>query len=317
MTAETRLARPVIHSRLTLAWWADYLFILAAGALLLCLLLLLELPSLQSSAPAIWFLQVLRFPLGLAFVLFVPGYLLQTLFFPCPDDLDRTERLGFSLGFSLALLALLAPLLDSLPWGLHPLAILTGQAGLILLLLAAGAWQRLRLPAGQADLPGLHQGLTGWWAGLSHRERRLLLTLAGALLLAALAAFWIFLFPSPDVYLTEFYLLGQDGLAEAYPSRAVVGQPLQITLGVVNRERTAQTYRVEVWVQDLQNPARRQQVAVLAPFTLEPVRLRQAPLAWSMVWPGQDQQVDFLLFLDAYPEPYRHLRLILNVDPAQ
>jgi uncharacterized membrane protein len=136
------------------------------------------------------------------------------------------------------------------------------------------------------------------------------------LILTALAAAWIFLLPSPDQYLTEFYILGSDGLAESYPSQAAVGQPLQVTLGVINRQRTAQTYRVEVWVQDPQDLDRRRLVAALDPFSLDPVRLRQAPFIWSMPWPGQDQQVDFLLFLGASSTPYRHLRLILSVDPA-
>jgi uncharacterized membrane protein len=315
MTTGTRLAQPVARSHLTLAGLADYLLILAGGVFMLLLTLLLELPSLRLGPPVIWLLQALRILYGLVFVLFVPGYLLQAIFFPHPYDLDWIERLGLSLGFSLALLVLLAALLDRLPWGLHPPAILAGQAALILLLVVTGTWQQLRLPAGQGDFPGSPLQPTRWWASLGQSGRRLLLFMAVALTLAALAAAWIFLLPSPDQYLTEFYLLGPDGLAEGYPSQAAVGQPLQVSLGVINRERTTQTYRIEAWVHDPQNPARRQLVTALAPFALDPVRLHQFSLTWSMPWSGEDQQVNFLLYQGASTVPYRHLRLILNVNP--
>jgi uncharacterized membrane protein len=316
MTSGAPLAKPVARPHPSLLGLADYLLILLGGVVLLILTFMLEQPSLRPGAPLIWLLQALRILLGLLFVFFVPGYLWQALFFPQPSDLDWIERLGLSLGLSLALLALLALLLDGLIWGLRSPAILAGQAVLIILLVVAGACQRLRSPAGQVGFPRLSLQPAGWWASLGQPERRLLLAMAGALTLAVLAAAWMFLFPSPDRYLTEFYLLGPDGLAEGYPAQAAIGRPLQVTLGVINRERTAQTYRIEAWIQDPQGPGGRRLVAALAPFSLDPVRLRQAPLTWRMPWPGQDQQVDFLLFLGASSTPYRRLRLILNVDPA-
>jgi uncharacterized membrane protein len=39
------------------------------------------------------------------------------------------------------------------------------------------------------------------------------------------------------------------------------------------------------------------------------------PVAWSMPWAGPDQQVEFLLFRQGDTDPYRRLRLILDVEP--
>jgi uncharacterized membrane protein len=116
--------------------------------------------------------------------------------------------------------------------------------------------------------------------------------------------------------MTEFYMLGSEGLAENYPRQGAVGQPLQVTIGITNRERQAQTYRVEAWVQDNGIESRRQQVAAIAPLTLEPGETSEKPLAWRMPWAGQDQQVEFLLFRDLDPKPYRRLRLFLNIESS-
>lgn len=155
----------------------------------------------------------------------------------------------------------------------------------------------------------------GFWAAQDRTGRALYIVLGFALLaaFALVLSFWII--PSPAEYFTEFYLLGPEGLAEGYPRQARVGEPLQVKMGVVNRERTSQTYRLEIWVQDPGDPSRRQQVAALDPFDLTPGMVLARPVAWSMPWAGPDQQVEFLLFRQGDTDPYRRLRLILDVEP--
>jgi uncharacterized membrane protein len=287
----------------------DLALALLGGLLLLALIILSQ--TFPLLAP--W-LAPLRLLLGLAYVLYVPGYLLQALLFPRLDDLDGIERLGLSLGLSVALVPLLALLLDRLPWGLRFWPILIGQSLLVLLLLLAALIRRYTLPTAEAYAPNPSQVIASFISeAISPANRRLYLFATAALLLAAFAAAWVFLVPSPAEFMTEFYALGKDGLAEDYPRRAAVGETLTVTLGVTNRERDPQAYRVEIWQVDPFSD-RRSLAGQAESFTLPVGDTRQWSQPWQALWSGDDQQFEFLLFTAGQPEPYRRLLLWLDVE---
>jgi uncharacterized membrane protein len=163
-----------------------------------------------------------------------------------------------------------------------------------------------------AHAPDLDWRPRPWWASLPAFERRIYRLCAAALLLAGLAAAWVFLVPSPAEFMTEFYILGQEGLAEDYPRQAAPGESLTVTMGIHNLERGEAGYRVEVWAVDPWTE-QRQQVGAAGPLTLNREAGVEQSLTWQMPWAGQDQQVFFWLFINDEPEPYRQLRLWLNV----
>jgi uncharacterized membrane protein len=285
------------------AWQDSRLALLGAGVLVLLIAL----------SQWLWFLQPLRLALGLAYVLFVPGYCLTAALFPRADDIDGIERVGLSLGLSVAWVSVLALILDWLPWGLRLWPIVLGELLSILLFMAVALWRRARLPAAAAYAPDLAWRPRPWWRDLPQFERRIYGLAAGALLVAGLAAAWIFLVPTPSQFMTEFYMLGADGLAESYPRQAAVGQDLGVTLGVMNHERAPASYRVEVWAVDPWTEDRRQLVAQAGPIELAVGSGREWPIAWQMPWVGDDQVVELLLFSGDGAEPYRSLRLWMNV----
>lgn len=293
-------ARAVTRSRVA---WGDLQLVLAGAALLVGLVLIGE---------RVAFLAPLRLILGLAYVLFVPGYCLAAALFPHAEDLDGIERVGISLGLSVALVPLLALLLDRLPWGLRLTPILVAQLYLIAIFCVAALWRRGVLAPGEAFSPPQPRP-RGWWRGLHAAERRIYALAGGALAIAGLVTAWVLLVPAPDSYMTEFYALGREGRAEDFPRQAGVGETLEVTVGIANHERAAYSYRVELWVQDTWQLERRQQVAELEPFTLAPGEAGRWPVAWSMPWAGQDQQVELLLFRDVETQPYRRLLLWLDV----
>jgi uncharacterized membrane protein len=260
-------------------------------------------------------LNPLRWVLGLAFVLFLPGYWLVNALFPGREDIDGIERVGLSLGLSVAWVSILALILDSLPWGLRLWPILGGELASITLFMSVALFRRLRLPVGDAFLPPPLQP-RAWWNSLSPADRRIYKIIAGVLALALLAVAWVFLVPSPAEFMTEFYILGPEGLAENYPREPAVGEPLSVTLGLTNLERADYNYRVEVWAVDPWESGRRQLVGQIQPFTLPVGGTFEYPITWSMPWVGDDQQVEFLLFMDDQTEPYRQLRLWLDVIPG-
>lgn len=290
----------------------DMALILLGAAVLTALIVAGEFLRLPAAISQL--LAVLRLLLGLVYVLYVPGYCLTVALFPRADDLDGIERAGLSLGLSIAWVPVLALGLDQLPWGLRLWPIFLGEIASILLFGAAAVWRRGRLPSEQAHAPDVVWRPRPWWRGLRMLERRVYLLCAGALLVAGLAATWIFLAPSPNELMTEFYILGQEGLAKDYPRQAAVGETLAVTMGITNREREAMTYTVEVWAVD---PWSTQQLLVgtAGPFSLPAGESVEKPLNFWMPWAGDDMMVVFSLHAVERPddEPYRSLSLWLDV----
>ena len=167
-----------------------------------------------------WLLAPLRLVLGFAFVLYIPGYCLQAALFPRAADLDGIERTGLSLGLSIAWAPLLALLLDRLPWGLRLWPIVWGQTGFILIVTAMALWRRARLPGATACAPRLSWRPLPWWRALAPPEQHIYTLLAAALLLAAISAAWRLLVPSPNQFMTEFYMLGSAGHCQPRATRS-------------------------------------------------------------------------------------------------
>lgn len=186
---------------------------------------------------------------------------------------------------------------------------------MIALCMGVALWRRKYLPVESIYAPELSQRARPWWGSLPALEKRIYKLLAGALLIAALSAAWVFLVPSSDEFMTEFYILGQEGLAEAYPREATVGEALSVTIGIMNHERGEHDYRVEVWVTDSWSN-KREQVSQKDSLTLPRHDAREGVITWSMPWEGKDQIVEFLLFIDDSQQPYRQLRLWLDVMAA-
>jgi hypothetical protein len=78
----------------------------------------------------------LRWVLGLAFALFIPGYLTVEALFPLGRELDLMERFALSVGLSLTLDMLVGLLLNYTPWGIRLTPILTSLIILAVLLAA-------------------------------------------------------------------------------------------------------------------------------------------------------------------------------------
>jgi uncharacterized membrane protein len=296
-------------------YWAlsrDFAWLLAVGLLLLALILLGEYALLP---PAVAIpLGILRLLMGLAYILYAPGYCLTAALFPAADDLDGIERAGLSLGLSVAWVSILALVLDRLPWGLRLWPIFFGELLSMLLFMAFALWRRARQPRAMAYAPQMDWRPRPWWGGLPRLEKRVCLLCAGALIIAGLAAAWVFLVPSPDEFMTEFYILGKEGLAEDYPREALVGEEVKVTMGIGNLEREPMRYTVEVWAVDPWGD-KRELINTMGPFSLEPEQSVEQPVFWSMPWAGDDQIVEFLLYAGGQEgdEPYRLLRLWMNV----
>jgi uncharacterized membrane protein len=275
------------------------LFLLAALAIAIPMLPALPAPEL-------------RVPLGLLVALLAPGYALIAAFFPRPAELDGLTRAALSCGASIALLPLIITVLNQLPWQIAPQPILMALTIVILICCVVALYRRWRLVSTGAIITASLFDVQDWWRRLSESDQ---LTYAfGALIIAVTinvsAALW--LLPAAPDKPTEFYILGQAGLAEDYPYTAVVGEPVTVNLGVRQGDNDDQTYRIEGWVSDPQ-AANRRVPAFSESITLTTNQIQEQTLSWRMPWVGDNQQVEILLLREGDTDPYRRLVLWVNV----
>jgi uncharacterized membrane protein len=301
MQMDDVMSKPIARLRPLVAW-RDFPFIFG-GALLLAGLFSLDMQG----GP----LGLLRIVVGLAYVLYVPGYCLVAAIFPADADLDRPARQGASIGLSVALVPALALLLDQLPWGIRPVPILASELGVIVFCTAIAIWRRAHNPTStSAPLPIWQPH--AWWDAPARGTRRIVGATSTVLLLFTLAGAWMVSQAGVAAYTTEFYILGAEGQAQDYPRAAEANGTLAVTLGLVNSEQSTQHYRVEVWALDSQQPAARTRVAQAGPLVLAAGQKVEQPLSWRLPALGAADEVELLLFIENTPQPYRTLRLWLN-----
>ena len=108
--------------------------------------------------------------------------------------------------------------------------------------------------------------------------------------------------------MTEFSILGAEGLAEDYPRKVNVGETISLIAGINNLEGESATYTIMLKYND-------QQLVSYDNLTLQKDSKWQGEIVFAMPQTGEDQPVDILLARENYPFPYRALRIWLNVQP--
>ena len=127
-------------------------------------------------------------------------------------------------------------------------------------------------------------------------------------LLAVIGAIgYVLAAPKVGERFTEFYVLGTDGKATGYPSELEVGEKGIVTIGIVNHEYEAVSYRVEVRINGAKSSA-------IEPIVLQHEEVWEEQVSFVPEGAGENQEVEFLLYKNGDTEPYlKPLRLWLNV----
>ncbi len=276
-----------------------------AGGILASAVLLAALPGL----PALVALP--RLLVSLPAALLIPGYFIQLAFFPRQDDLDGAERLALSFGLSVALIPQIMIVLDFLPWGIQTLPLLVAFSAASLAGALAAALRLARLPQDLRFRLNININFNTRQIVKREKTQRLLISLLGAaLLLGAVSAAAILVSARQGEPFTEFYLLNPDNLADRFPRQARLGESLSFQVGLRSQENTAKTYRIEI--------KQAEQVLFAAgPLSLAPGEAIELPVAFTPLAAGKDVPIDFYLYQDSDPAPYRSLRLWLEITPPE
>ena len=256
-------------------------------------------------------LSALRIPLGLAIVLFVPGYTLIAALFPRKDDLDGIERLALSFGLSIAVVPLIGLGLNYTPWGIRLTPVVISLAVFILAMAGAAHIRRHSLTLEErfaldlrASLEQVRQEIAA--EERSRLDRALTIILAITIILSILALLYVIITPKQGERFTEFYILGPGGKAYDYPTEVTAGNKSTVIVGVVNHEYSLMNYSLQVSLDNYTFLDRE--------ISLDHNQTWQEPVSYVLRKIGDGQKLQFLLYRQGnFTAPYRDLHLWVNV----
>lgn len=248
----------------------------------------------------------LRVVLGLPFVLFLPGYALIAALYPRRDDLDGVERLALSLGLSLAVVPLIGLVLNFTPWGIRLVPILAGLS-VFTGGCAVAAWRRRARVSPVERFPADVRPVLQAARALPWGTIALSAFVVGGLVALGVKTGVLGGTRVGEAF-TEFYVLGPHGKAEDYPTRLFLGDTARVILGVVNHEGHPARYRVEV-------RAGADVLDGIGPIALADGQKWERPVEFTPTHPGTRVKIEFLLWIDGRPAPYRNLHLWVRVIP--
>ena len=251
-------------------------------------LLVLAIILLPSSA--------LRFILGVPFLLFAPGYALIAALFPRKKQIDTLERIAYSLGFSVATVALIGLALNYTPWGVRLYPVLISIAFFVLAMSAIAWYQWYRLP--ETERFQVTWRVTVPWKAEKGIDRTLSITLFAVIVIALGAFLYGILTPGVGEKFTEFYILGAEGKAADYPKELTVGKSDSVTVGLINREQTTARYKVMVTLDG-------EKIGETGEVPLNHDEKWEQVVAFTPQKTGADLKLEFLLFRDGGAEVYQ------------
>lgn len=194
----------------------------------------------------------LRIVLSLPFVLFCPGYSLLSALFPRQGSLGGIERVTLSFGSSVAVALLIGLILNYTPWGisLYPIII---SVTLFIVITSAVAWYRLwTLPPAERFSVSASISMPRW-GKMGSGDKPLYVCLVLAILVAVGSLGYVIATPQQGERFTEFYILSVDGKAENYPKQAVLKEPVELIIGIVNHEYQVLSYRIDIMIDGIEN----------------------------------------------------------------
>jgi uncharacterized membrane protein len=148
------------------------------------------------------------------------------------------------VGFNVVIIALLALILDPLPWGLRTWPLAIGLATSTLLACLVTIWRRRKLD--QRLFSQKSFSFKDWWLGESRRQQALFVFIITIIGLASITTLTALIYPQPQASVTEFYIVSPHNVAELYPLHIQPGQSAAIKLGIINREKRTMHFVIQI-----------------------------------------------------------------------
>ncbi|MGB2728529.1 MAG: DUF1616 domain-containing protein [Halobacteriota archaeon] len=235
-------------------------------------------------------------------------YSLIAALFPRKDDLDAIERIALSFGLSIAITPLLGLALNYTPFRirLSPVLIVLSIFTISLALIAYA--RKSMVPEEDrfvVDFTAFFKNIEPFKATDTKIDRILSVILIISIILAISMTVYVVVTPKEGEKFTEFYVLGPNGKADDYPTNLKVGEEGKVIIGIVNHEYANVTYPLEVRLNG--------EVIDEKSIDLTHNETWESPFTFRTTKAGEDQKLEFLLYKNREPEPYRSLHLWVDV----
>jgi uncharacterized membrane protein len=249
--------------------------------------------------------SVLRIVLGLPLVLFFPGYVLMSALFPRRSALDRIEKVALSFGMSIAVVPLIGLVLNYTPWGIRLYPILISLAVFIVALSAIGWYRQLHLP--EAEKPSLKVEFKKITLAAQSRSDKVLTAVLVVAIIGAIGTLaYVVAMPRSGEKFTEFYILGQNGKAEDYPTQLSLGESGNVIVGIINHEQATTNYAVGVTIDGVST-------GTIGPIVLVNEEKSERTVSFKPQKTGDKQEVEFLLYQNGQEQNSESLHLWVDV----
>jgi uncharacterized membrane protein len=247
-------------------------------------------------------------------ILFLPGYCLSAALFPKKDDISISERIALSIGLSIAVVPLLAIGLNYTPLGISLNTILLAVTLFTLMMILVAQYRRfLLVPTERFGISFSAMAGTLRDSLFSKEENRIDHFISVVVVLAILASViitvYIITVPKEGERFTEFFILGENGMAADYPDMIRAGQDYPMFIGVGNHEYRNMTYTIETWtvLTKFDNLKNSTTILAMTPIARQSLVLshnetRKIPYNLS-VNKTSHNRVEFLLFNETVPGP--------------
>lgn len=274
--------------------------------------ILLALATLFFTLTSMGDISVVRIPLGLLMVLFVPGYTLIAALFPKMKDLDGIERVALSFGLSIAVVPLIGLGLNYTPWGIRLTPVVVSLAIFTLAMAGAAYLRRKSLPEEERFATNFRAATNSLKAEIladekSRLDKALTIILVITIMLSIAALVYVIVTPKQGEKFTEFYILGPGGKAYDYPTSVLAGNESTVIVGVVNHEYALVNYSLQLGLNN--------STILKRELALEHNQTWERPVSYALNKTGDGQKLQFLLYKEGnFTAPYRDLHLWVNVS---
>jgi len=246
---------------------------------------------------------IVRPVIGLPFMLLFPGYMLSCALFPKKKDLDGVERMGLSLGVSVAVVSLAALILNYTPFGVNVYPLLVFMFVFTFLMSLTTAWRRKNINVNNRftlSFPGTRFG------ELSKVDKVLLVAVIAVVLMSG---GWISNFVSTQRQrFTDFYILGPGGTAEGYPTNLTLGAIGTVILGVINHEYEDATYNIVIRLDD-------EIIGAINNIELSHEETWEQNYTFTPAKTGYNMKLEFQLFKEGLGAVYKSTHIWISVTP--
>jgi uncharacterized membrane protein len=254
----------------------------------------------------------LRVVFALPVVLFIPGYALIAALFPGNKDIDGIERTALSFGLSIAVVPLIGLGLNYTPWGIRLDPIVTSLVIFTTAMLLIAQYRRSIIPNEEQFhvplKPMIEEAKGELFPEESTKLDRILSIVLIISIIAAIGTtIFVIVVPKEGEKFTEFYILGEEGMAADYPTKFYANTDQNITIGVGNHEYRDINYFVELFAV---NQTFNEKTNTSKINTMELLGRKEMTVAdntteeFDYTFKVKDPDVNkiqFLLFADSYP----------------